>query len=75
MSRKFNTKHPNRGLSNYQSRLAKRGFHKTPIMESLPVLKRRQKDIVPVPADKVVHTGWDFSEEAYEEAINGIHQV
>lgn len=73
MSRKHNTKHPNRGLSNYQDRLARRGLHKTPAMEPLSVLKRRQKDIAPIPADRVIHAGWNLRGE--EEATDGTDQV
>jgi hypothetical protein len=63
MSRKHNTKHPNRGLSKYTLRLARRGYHKTPTMESLADLKRRQKDIQPVSKFKVLHPGWGYYEE------------
>lgn len=45
MTRKYNTKHPERGRSNYGKRLIKRhlkGFSKTVTMESLESLRKRQ---------------------------------
>lgn len=58
MSKKHNTKHPNRGLSNYPERLRKRGLHKAPMMASLAELKKRQK----APVQSGEHAGWDFAE-------------
>ena len=44
MTRKHNTKHPDRGWSNYKHRLAKRGLTNTQVrMEPLEVLRRRQE--------------------------------
>lgn len=42
MSRKCNTKHPDRGASNYPQRLAARGLTKTPTMASVESLRKRQ---------------------------------
>lgn len=43
MGRKHNCKHPQRSPSNYALRLAKRGLSKSPVMESLETLRKRQK--------------------------------
>lgn len=43
MSKKRNTKHPDRGRSNYPNRLVKRGLSKTPSMESIETLRKRQE--------------------------------
>jgi hypothetical protein len=42
MPRKYNCKHPERGLSNYARRLEKRGLKRTPEMESLSALQKKQ---------------------------------
>jgi len=58
MSRKYNTKHPNRGISNYPERLRRRGLGKTPVMVPLDVLKRWQRDAPPLTADS--YAGWEI---------------
>ena len=42
MSRKFNTKHPERGRSNYPARLSARGHSKAPQMPTLDHLREVQ---------------------------------
>lgn len=42
MSRKHNTKHPERGRSNYPARLSARGLSRTPEMEDSATLRKRQ---------------------------------
>lgn len=42
MSRKYNTKHPERGRSNYPARLTARGLSKTPVMGDLDYLRNKQ---------------------------------
>lgn len=42
MSRKYNTKHPNRARSNYPARLEARGLSKAPQMPTLEYLRRHQ---------------------------------
>lgn len=42
MSRKHNTRHPERGRSNYPRRLGARGLTKAPQMPSLDNLRRKQ---------------------------------
>lgn len=42
MTTKHNTKHPDRKRSNYPLRLAARGLSKSPRLEELEVLERRQ---------------------------------
>jgi hypothetical protein len=45
MTRRFNTKHPQRGKSNYPKRLAARrakGFSGNPAMLDLPALRKKQ---------------------------------
>lgn len=41
MTRKYNTKHE-RARSRYRSRLEKRGYSRTPVMETLEDLRKRQ---------------------------------
>ena len=66
MSRKHNCKHPRRGLSNYPERLARRGLHKTPIMESLASMRQRQgKAVLP---ESFVYANWDLLDAAAEDA-------
>jgi hypothetical protein len=43
MSRHYNTKHPERGVSNYPRRLAARGLSKSPPLPSLAHLRSRQE--------------------------------
>jgi hypothetical protein len=43
MSRHHNTKHPLRGVSHYPSRLKRRGFSKSPELESSETLRKRQE--------------------------------
>ena len=62
MSRKYNCKHPDRGISKYIDRLRRRGLSKTPRMESLVDLKKRQK-IEPIPESEIVRAGWDIGGE------------
>jgi hypothetical protein len=42
MSRKYNTKHPERGTSNYPARLHNRGLGKSPEMPTLEALRKKQ---------------------------------
>lgn len=42
MSRKHNTKHNERGTSNYPRRLKRRGLAGTPVMETVEALQKRQ---------------------------------
>lgn len=42
MSRKHNTKHPNRGRSHYPERLEARGLSAAPVMRDLDYLRRHQ---------------------------------
>jgi hypothetical protein len=71
MGRKYNCKHPGRGISNYPNRLARRGLSKSPTMEPLDRLRARQKNIGPA-ANPVAYAGWDMGEE---EAPIGTHAV
>ena len=43
MSRKHNTRHPDRSVSHYGDRLTKRGLSKAPAMEPMEVLEKRQE--------------------------------
>jgi hypothetical protein len=61
MSRKHNCKHPNRGISNYPERLRRRGLGKSPVMEPLEVLKRRQRTTAPIPE---AYAGWNIVDES-----------
>ncbi len=62
MSRKYNCKHPDRGISRYIERLRRRGLSKAPRMEPLLDLKKRQK-IEPIPESEIVQAGWDLGGE------------
>jgi hypothetical protein len=42
MARKYNTRHPARGRSNYPARLARRGLTRAPALASVDSLRRRQ---------------------------------
>jgi hypothetical protein len=42
MARKHNTKHPDRGTSNYPARLSARGLTRTPAMATVESLRKRQ---------------------------------
>jgi hypothetical protein len=57
VSRKYNTKH-NRRVSNYPERLRRRGLGKTPVMETLETLRKRQRAKEPV--IDVPYAGWDL---------------
>ena len=61
MSRKYNTKHPERGMSHYPERLARRDLSRTPEMESLSTLRKRQ-DPDKKFRDDGTRAGWDFEE-------------
>lgn len=43
MTRKYNTKHPERNRSNYPSRLEARGLSKAPQMPTLESLRKKQR--------------------------------
>jgi hypothetical protein len=59
MARKHNTKHPDRGRSNYPARLSARGLGKTPAMTDVETLRSRH-------ANRIKSTGqpWPASSES-----------
>jgi hypothetical protein len=59
VSRKHNTKHPNRGLSNYPKRLARRGHVKSPTMQTLAALQKMQRAVPTAPSFDM-YAGWDY---------------
>jgi|SRR5579872_7029202 len=61
MSRKYNTKHPARGISNYPERLARRGLNKAPSMMSPRDLKNRQ-GAKPSTEIESSYAGWDLEQ-------------
>lgn len=61
MSRHHNTRHPDRGRSNYPARLAARGLNKAPALEAVDNLRSRQER-------RIAQTGTPFPVAAEQAA-------
>jgi hypothetical protein len=61
MTRKYNARHPERSRSRYKQRLEKRGYSKSPMMESLQTLRNRQGERVS-PAETLLRSIFEESE-------------
>jgi hypothetical protein len=62
MGRKYCCKHPDRGVSNYRERLVRRGLSRTPPMQSLQTLRKKQTGKEAVPETAAQYAGWDFAD-------------